>query len=204
MPQKHTIKDYAADAYYHVFARGINKQPIFLEAADYHYFIGLFERYLSGERMFNRDGVLYPDYAVDIKLIAFCLMRNHIHLLLYQQENPLAIRGFMSSLLTSYSKYFNKKYRRSGSLFESRYKARHIHDESYLSHISRYIHMNPRRWQFYRYSSLSAYLKGSEPVWLDSQSILGGFKKGEYLKFLLDYQSQKNELEQIKQDLADN
>ena len=69
-------------------------------------------------------------------------MPNHIHLLVYQHQ-PQAMAQFMRSVLTSYSRYFNKRYKRSGSLFESRYKASLISDDAYLEHISRYIHLNP-------------------------------------------------------------
>lgn len=204
MPQKNTLKEYQPDSYYHVYSRGINKQKIFLEAADQRYFISLFERYLSGKKAISKTGELYPDFSQDIKLLSYCLMPNHVHLLLYQLEDRQALRHFMSSLMTSYSKYFNYKYRRVGSVFESRYKAKRIDAEGYLAHISRYIHMNPRRWETYRYSSLSYVFNRPIPPWLAIQDTLEGFiNREDYLQFLRDYQTNKDLLEVIKDQLAD-
>lgn len=205
MPQKNTLKEYVADSYYHVYARGVNKQSIFDENADYSYFLSLLDRYLSGEKKLSQAGIAYPDYAKEINLIAYCLMTNHLHLLIFQKDKPASIESFMRSLLTSYGKYFNNKYNRVGSLFESRYKAKRIDDDSYLTHISRYIHMNPRRWRTYGYSSLAYFTKGQlPPKWLSPDSVLATFKDGkDYLDFLIDYEQSKVELEDLKYQLAD-
>lgn len=205
MPQKFTIKQYSTDSYYHIYVRGVNKQSIFTEAADYKRFISLLERYLSGKRYVSDGNGIYPSYSDDVDLIAYCLMSNHVHLLIFQKADSEAIKRFMSSLLTSYSKYFNAKYRRVGSLFESRYKAKRIDNDSYLTHISRYIHMNPRRWATYRYSSLSYFVSKETPIWLKPEYALEEFATGnDYLDFLKDYQERKDELEAIKGQLADN
>ena len=205
MPQKNTIKEYIPNSYYHIYTRGANKQKIFLEPADYNYFLALFERYLSGNKVFSKTGVVYPDYSKEIKLLSYCLMPNHIHIMLFQYDNPREIRKFMSSLMTSYSKYFNLKYKRLGSVFESRYKAKRIDNDSYLIHLSRYIHMNPRRWRGYKYSSLRYVFDPKVPRWLYLSEILDGFNDSdEYIKFLLDYQENKDQLEIIKAQLADS
>ena len=204
MPQKNTIKDYVPDSYYHIYVRGVNKQPIFHDGRDYSYFLSLFERYLSGRRELSKTGIVYPDYAKVIELLAYCLMTNHLHLLIYQKDDPEAIKAFARSLLTSYSKYFNAKHHRVGSLFESRYKARRIDDDSYLTHISRYIHMNPRRWRTYSHSSLSSFTNGSPPLWLKRGRVLGLFKDiKEYRDFLDDYETTKAEISGLKYQLAD-
>jgi len=140
MPQKNTIKEYATHSYYHVYTRGANKQKLFLEAADYHHFLALFERCLSPKEAVSKTGIVYPNYNADIKLLSYCLMTNHIHLLVYQTDDAQSLRKLMSSLMTSYSKYFNLKYHHVGSVFESRYKAKRIGNDSYLTHISRYIY----------------------------------------------------------------
>lgn len=106
--------------------------------------------------------------------------------------------------MTSYSKYFNAKYRRYGSVFESRYKAKRIDNDSYLSHISRYIHMNPRRWQTYSYSSLKFVFSENCPEWLSLQDITHAFiDREDYFSFLHDYQQNKEVLEELKDQLAD-
>ena len=154
MPQRNTIKEYVSDSYYHIYFRGVNKSKLFFEAPDYHYFLSLFDRYLSKRQTKSKTGVLYQKYNKEIQLEAYCLMNNHVHMFIYQGHNEQALSKFMSSIMTSYGKYLNIKYRRVGSVFESRYKAKRIDDDSYFIHISRYIHMNPRYWQTYRNSSL--------------------------------------------------
>ena len=203
MPQKNTLKVYSPHTYYHVYSRGVNKQKIFMDASDQKYFILLFERYLSDKKATSKVGVVYPNHSKSIQLFTYCLMTNHIHLLLYQLEDPTAIRKFMSSLLTSYSKYFNYKYRRVGAVFESRYKAKSIDSDNYLIHISRYIHMNPRSWRTYHYSSLIYAFNDPSPSWLHVNKVTEEFQsKEEYLEFLTDYQQAKDMLEDVKHQLA--
>lgn len=203
MPQKNTIKEYVSDSFYHVYARGVNKQSIFNTPADYNHFISLFDRYLSTKSRISRAGVIYPNYSKEIDLNAYCLMGSHFHLLIFQKYDPTSIEKFMRSFMTSYSKYFNLKYNRVGSLFESRYKAKRIDEDSYLVHISRYIHLNPRRWRTYTCSSLGYYRRGS-PSWLKPKPILETFENiNEYINFLADYESRKTEIEEFKDQLAD-
>ncbi len=204
MPQKNAIKDKIPESFYHVYARGSSKQPIFLDTADYKYFLGLLQRYLADDEAYSKTGVLYPNYHDQVELLAYCLMRNHFHLLLYQDE-VTGMEKLMRSLMTSYSRYFNLKYKRSGSVFESRYKAKLIDRQSYLEHISRYIHLNPRLWEAYRYSSLSYYLQRAEPpTWLSIEKITGMFSGPEkYRAFLNDYVEARDMLAEIKDQLAD-
>lgn len=203
MPSRNALKKDIAESFYHVYARGSNKQPIFIEPSDYDYFLKLFARYLSTKQTENKAGRLYPQFSGQIDLLAFCLMGNHFHLLLYQTEEGF-MPAFMRSLMTSYSKYFNLKYRRTGPLFESRYKAARITSQSYLEHISRYIHLNPRYWKRYRYSSLRYYLDTKPGEWLKPEKITSLFKgKTKYMAFLEDYEDHKQMLEEIKHELAD-
>jgi REP-associated tyrosine transposase len=203
MPSRNIIKSQTPDAYYHVYARGGNKQKIFLEAADYKYFLSLFERYLSEKPAISKTGELYPHFFGHIELLTYCLMSNHFHLLVYQYELPY-LEKFMRSLMTSYSRYFNLKYRRTGSLFESRYKATRVDRDAYLQHISRYIHLNPRLWKTYRHSSLRYFREGSEPVWLRTSKILEIFENRQsYTQFVADYKEQRDMLAELKYQLAD-
>ena len=83
------------------------------------------------------------------------------------------------------------------------YKAKRIDDDSYLIHISRYIHMNPRRWLTYKYSSLRCIFDESPPKWLKPGIITSQFDdRQEYIEFLEDYQDNKDSLEEIKHQLA--
>lgn len=204
MPSKNILKDDAPEQYYHVYARGNNKGKIFLDGQDHEKFIGLLQRYLAAEEAKDNYGVSYPNFYNKLELVAYCLMPNHFHMLVYQHQIA-AMPSFMQSLLTSYSRYFNKKYHRSGSLFESRYKASHISDDTYLEHISRYIHLNPRQWRNYEYSSLKYYLQQSEETWIRPKRILELFdSRNEYIHFVEDYTSHKQMLDILKHELAND
>ncbi|HSX06419.1 MAG TPA: transposase [Candidatus Saccharimonadia bacterium] len=202
MPRKNVIKQDLADSFQHVYARGHSRHKIFNDEQDYITFLTLLQRYLSAEEARDPYGVPYPNFYNKLELLAFVLMPNHFHLLIYQRQ-PEAMARFMQSLLTSYSRYFNKKYKRSGSLFESRYKASMISDDSYLEHISRYIHLNPRQWRDYEYSSLPYYLQRDEVSWIRPKRILELFESSEeYLEFTSDYVEQKKIMDILKQELA--
>lgn len=202
MPGRNIRKEDVADSYYHVYARGVNKQKIFLDTADYTFFLSLLKRYLSRSETPTQRGVTYPKLYDNIELLAYCLMTNHFHLLIYQ-INEEGMMQLMRRVMTSYSGYFNRKYDRSGPLFESRYRASRISNETYLFHISRYIHLNPSDWRSYRYSSLGSYLDSTPPDWLSTMRINNLFvSRDEYLRFLESYEQNKQELDIIKHTLA--
>jgi REP element-mobilizing transposase RayT len=202
MPGRNIIKQDVADSFQHVYARGHSKHKIFLDEQDYITFLNLLERYLSAEEARDPYGVPYPNFFNKVELLAFCLMPNHIHMLIYVRQTG-AMGRFMRSVMTSYSRYFNKKYKRTGPLFESRYKASMISDESYLEHISRYIHLNPKQWRDYEYSSLPYYLQQDEVSWIRPKRILDMFSEpDEYLQFVSNYVEQKKLMDILKQELA--
>lgn len=192
-----------SESYYHVYVRGNNKQKLFIECYDYKYFLKLFDRYFSKDQVISKTGVVYPNFLNEIEIIAYCLMSNHFHLMIYQNDVPY-LEKFMRSIMTSYSKYYNLKYKRTGSVFESRYKASRIDQESYLQHITRYIHLNPRGWARYRYSSLKYYRDGKEPDWLHSNRILEQFSSRQnYMDFVSDYEEMRDSMVDLKYQLAD-
>jgi len=82
--------------------------------------------------------------SLDIAVIAYCLMPNHYHFLL--RQDGLQSAGWLPQrVFNSYTKAFNKRYGRTGTLLEGSYRAIHIDQESYLLHLCRYIHANPVR-----------------------------------------------------------
>ncbi|MEJ0072569.1 MAG: transposase [Candidatus Saccharibacteria bacterium] len=202
MPSRNIYKQDVPETFYHVYFRGGNRSRIFRDAADSEKMLRLFARYLSLEEVKNSAGISFPNYYNKLELVAFCLMPNHVHLLIYQRQQK-AMAEFMRSLLTSYSMYFNKKYKRSGPLFESRYKASMILDDSYLQHITRYIHLNPRQWRDYEYSSLPYYLHQVTDEWIEPKRILELFSSPEeYLAFMEDYEENKEMMGILKHELA--
>ncbi len=200
MPIRNTTKQFDAPAYYHIYNRGAGDQTIFLDDADRMKFISLLERHLNPyTESYRSDGVTYEKY--DIQLIAYCLMGNHFHLLVFQPTEPTVITQLMRSIATSYTMYFNRKYKRHGHLFQSNYKAVLINNEMHLLHISRYIHMNPRRYLRYKWSSIRYYLGEPTPSWLHPQQI-NPLSTVEYRNFLKEYEGKKAELELLKEELA--
>ena len=201
MPYKNIYKDYIEDSYYHVFNRGVAKQPIFLDNQDYSVFLSLLKRYLGDQPEKDSNGQYLSCYVGRIELLAFCLMQNHFHLFIYQKDAN-AMKDFMKSLAVSYSMYFNKRYKRVGPLFQQRYKAVRITNDSHLLHITRYIHLNPPSYQGYEWSSYRYYIGQKNAVWLNPDRVLSLFD-GDYANFVAEYVDKKAELEQIKEELAD-
>lgn len=208
MPSRHIEKTYAEDSFYHVFNRGVEKRNIFIEDIDYKYFLHLFERYLNNEKKLDKYYREAPSYSENIELVAYCLMPNHFHMLVYQKDKD-AMQKFMRSIGTAYSMYFNKKYKRVGNLFQDRYKAVLINDNSYFAHISRYIHLNPldikKDFRLYPYSSLNAWIEDTQrPNWLKPGRVQCQFKNSaDYLDFLESYKEIKADLDIIKKDLKE-
>lgn len=90
-------------------------------------------------------------------------------MLIYQNDNEVAISAFMQSLLVAYTGYFNRKYDRVGGLFQSCFKAVLISNDAYLLHISRYIHLNPKNYEDHQYSSLPYYTNKWNADWVKPQ-----------------------------------
>lgn len=189
MPARNSVKLYEIPAYYHVYNRGAGKQLIFRDESDKEAFMAILARHLDPTDTTTRaDRLPYEKYLV--KLVAYCLMDNHFHLLLYQETEPDAVTRLLRSLSTSYTMYFNKKYRTSGHLFQGIFKASHIGSEAYLTHITRYIHLNPVAYLSYPWSSLGAYLGQPSISWLHP---LETMQPHEYGRFLMD-ELDRNEL----------
>lgn len=135
--------------FYHVYNRGTDKRIIYVDSSDYIRFVELL--YVSNSTysvnvrdIKNRHKTVF-DFDRGEPLIAvgaYCLMPNHFHILATPLvENGLSI--FMAKLATSYSMYFNKRYKRTGALFESAFKSEHASYDEYLKHLFAYIHLNP-------------------------------------------------------------
>jgi putative transposase len=128
-------------------------------------------------------------------------MGNHFHLLLYQESDTTAITQLMRSVATAYTMYFNRKYEQFGHLFQSAFKASRITNDAYLLHITRYIHMNPRSYMRYKWSSIAVYLGDEVPVWLHPERV-HDMSPAQYREFLGSYEGRKAELELLKNQLA--
>ena len=188
MPAKNCLKDYADNSYYHVYNRGVAKQPIFLDKQDYKVFLSYLKLYLSSIDLQRQSLKVTPsrvtkNYSEELKLLAYCLLPNHFHLFIFQKESD-SMANFMRSLGTKYSKYFNKKYIRVGPVFQSRYKAVLVETENQFIYLSKYIHRNPLDilptgtvLVGYKYSSYQNYLGKFDQAWVDKSEILSYFSK---------------------------
>ena len=136
--------------YYHVVFRGINRQHLFEEESDFLYFLESLKQ-LKAEMLFE--------------LHAYCLMSNHVHLLMREKQIG-DISVIMKRLLTKYVMYFNRKYERSGALIASRYKSVPVEIDEYFVPLMYYIHQNPiragivKKPEEYRFSSYNDYVQG--------------------------------------------
>jgi putative transposase len=138
---------FAFNEYFHIYNRGNSKQDIFKDNLDRDRFqTQLFLangttpfdlRRVEKDRVYDFDR---GDQLVHIG--AYCLMPNHFHILLTPAVEG-GVHTFMQKLSTGYSMYFNKKYERTGVLFEGKFKARHADSDEYLKYLFSYIHLNP-------------------------------------------------------------
>jgi len=124
MPRTARIK--SSTGIYHIITRGINQQNIFCCEDDYERFLNTLSRY-------SRKS--------SCEIYAYCLMDNHIHLLLKEGQEPLATT--MKRIGTSYVYYYNWQYNRKGHLFQDRYKSEPVEYDAYFLTVLRYIHLNP-------------------------------------------------------------
>jgi len=207
MPRRNIIKQYGAGEYYHVYNRGAAKANIFNDDTDYRFLLNLFKRHLSKDITKDRFGRESPNYRDRVELVAYCLMPNHYHLMVYLLEDD-GLEKLMRSVMTSYSRYFNRKYRRSGTLFQNQFLAVRIPTESYFWHISRYIHLNardlPGQYMHYPYSSIGYFLGEKTAEWVHPERIVEtASEREQYAVFMRDYEMKQDELKNIKKILAD-
>ncbi len=134
---------------YHIMLRGINRQKVFHDAEDYQRFIQTLARFKQ---------------ACSYVLIGYCLMPNHVHLLIREGSEPLSM--IFRRIGASYVYWYNTKYERTGHLFQDRYRSEAVEDDEYLLAALRYIHRNPIKAGLckdcadYQYSSYSDYTSG--------------------------------------------
>ena len=203
MPSKNTHKVFVSDHFYHLYNRGWNRSEIFLDEADYSYFERLLERHVSIAPVADDRGRLYAHLRPELDLNAYCLMPNHFHMLVYIRSETAATR-LMSSVMTAYTMYFNRKYKRRGTLCENRFKAVPIITDSQLMHITRYIHLNKADYKTWQRGSYHDYLSEHPRNWIEPRSILELFSsKEQYEEFVDDYAELQRERDSMKRELAD-
>lgn len=207
MPKRNSTKLYGENQFYHVYNRGVNKQNIFIDEQDYFYFLGLFKRHLATDgNVTDSYGRTLLNYNEEVELVAYCLMPNHYHLLIFLKE-PTGLVHLTRSVMTAYTMYFNKKYERTGKLYEGVFLAVPIHTDMYLWHVSRYIHLNPldikEDFLHYPYSSLEYFTGTKHASWLNEERLVATQKeRSEYADFVADYETMHKDRKFIKALLA--
>jgi len=142
---------------HHVVQRGHDRQAVFSEPADYRL-------YLDNLREFKDE--------LEVSVLAFCLMTNHVHLVLQPGDDPSALGKLMKRLAGRQTRHVNRRAGRRGTLWESRYKSSPIETDRYLLACCRYVELNPLRARMvsapedYAWSSVRQRL-GLEPAWVD-------------------------------------
>lgn len=206
---------------YHVFNRSVARQPIFLDSKDYRHAIETikfyvnqntplsfshYRRLLIEERLRLYQAMEMANKKL-VSIYAYCLMPNHFHFLLQQNEDD-GIKKFISNFQNSHAKYFNTKTGRSGALFQSMFKAVRIETDEQFVHVGRYIHLNPlTSYVVEEAQDLENYQWGSFPEYLgkpgfkiaEKERLLGYFKSPEDIKsFTLNQAEYQRELDKIK------
>ncbi len=211
---------FANDEIYHIFNRGVEKRPTFMDkreldrgvkTLDFYRFANLplkLSKFLvlpeSDRVKFVQD--LYYKYEKLIEIISYCLMPNHFHFLVKQiRKNGVSI--FAANFTNSYTKYFNTKHERVGPLFQGLFKAVRVESDEQLIHVSRYIHLNPvssflvnpEQLEDYQWSSYLEYLDISQSKIADKKTVLDMFaSKEKYRRFVMDQVDYARKLERTK------
>ena len=169
----------APDTFYHIFNRGINKETLFKEKRNYTYFLNKYLKFISP---------IAHTYA-------FCLLKNHFHFLIrtrseetlnkiipeekgYPTEKIISLQ--FSHLFNSYAQAINKKFSRTGGLFETPFRRIEVSEEYYLIQLIAYIHLNPLKHGFtkdyinYLYSSYHLLLQGKSKI-LETDTVMNWF-----------------------------
>jgi len=205
-------KHFAPNTFWHIYNRGVGKMDIFNDTPDYAIFIVRMDEnfhskialpdghhpdgaHLGGASMVAEAHTPYIRKALppeSFSLLAYTLMPNHFHFIV-RQNTGLPISKLVLKICGSYSKYYNKKYERVGSLFQDQFKAVLIDNDAYLLWLSAYIHNNPKTaglvkdLKDYPWSSYLDYIGLRQGTLCDKDFILKQFANVDaYRKFVGD------------------
>lgn len=181
-----------SESYYHIYNRGINRGLIFFEEENYDFFLRQFKKYAS----------------VHVDVLAYCLMPNHFHFFIRVKKNESLnaqgvklnpVQKAFKDLFISYSKSINKKYNRTGALFQYKFKRKEIANMGYYSWLIYYIHQNPikaglcKRFSEWKFSSYQALISDKSTI-LRRDEVLSWFTNR--IGFIQFHESNLAELKQ--------
>lgn len=169
------MTEYIPGEYYHIYNRGVNRQPIFFCDRNWSFFTSKLATYFTSDKA---------------DIVAYCLMPNHYHLLVQVKGEDFS-HHVMQPLSVSYTKAINMEQSRVGALFQGRFKGKRVETNEVLLHLSSYIHRNPpeaglvRKPEGWAYSSYLDYVGLRKSRLTNPEVILGQFKSaGEYAEFV--------------------
>jgi REP element-mobilizing transposase RayT len=148
-------RNFEIDTYHHLYNRGAGKQKIFFDENDYKFFVKKLKEYKQ-------------KYSIEI--LSYCLMPNHFHIFIHQTTAELLGSKFIGNLTNSYTKSINKKYKRSGVLFQGRTKNKIFYNEDDFKRVVKYILLNPvktglvKKFDEWKYSSAKELIKSSTAI----------------------------------------
>ncbi|HDL19371.1 MAG TPA: transposase [Bacteroidetes bacterium] len=128
------VDSFYPNCFYHIYNRGNNRENIFIETANYRYFLDLVTKYI----------------CPIAEIFAYCLLKNHFHFLVRLKtfevlKTSKVYSQAFSNLFNSYAKAINKRYNRTGSLFQTRFGRKQVKSDGYLVYLIHYIHFNPQK-----------------------------------------------------------
>ena len=195
---------FANGEFYHVYNRGVDKRVVFSDKSDMDRFVqsmeefnviepigSIYENSFKKNKLGNPTSKLAEEEEKLVNFVAFCVNPNHYHFLLEQLVDG-GVSMFMKRLGGGYTKYFNEKNKRTGVLFQGKYKATHIDSNEYLLHVSAYVNLNDRVHQLGNptsklvksQSSWGEYMRESKSNFCSKNIILEQFKNiKEYQRF---------------------
>ena len=209
---------------YHVFTKSIAGFKVFNNDSEFSRMMATI-RYYQREKpslkfskflnlsMVSRnqhdDTIPSPDEKL-VDIIAFCLMPTHLHLIVKQFKQH-GISTFMSTILNSYTRYFNTKYKRKGPLWEGRFKNALVKTDEQLLHLTRYIHLNPvtsylvdkpEEWPASSYKEYMLMVDDNEKICTYDDLLT--IDPASYRKFVVNRASYQRDLAHIKELLIDH
>lgn len=179
-----------ADKFYHIYNRGNNKGDIFFEEKNYNYFLNLIKFHLTPVT----------------EIYAYCILKNHFHILARTKEieNEKDISKAFSNLFNAYAKSINKAYKRTGSLFQDRFRRKILDKEEYLKTLIIYIHLNREKhgltedYKNYPYSSFKSIIS-DKPTSLAQAAVLNYFEDKE--NFIASHNFRKLEIMEKEEEI---
>jgi len=176
---------------YHIMLRGINRQVLFEDEEDKEKLLDTIKQYKQKK---------------EYKILGYCLMDNHVHILIKEGNEPIA--NTMKRIGVSYVYWYNRKNKRSGHLFQDRYKSEVVESDEYILSVLRYIHQNPitagleQEISRYKWSSYNEYVGVTKIV--DTGFVLGMFSenekiaKAEFSRYMAESDDSRISLEEDK------